>query len=132
MIRLPPRSTRSDTLFPYPTLFRSRRLDAASGAGARGGGRAGSADLTITANKQTSTKRGLEMARRKMVAGNWKMKGARDANATLVHDNTFESKRFPGIDIVVCPQAVYIESIAAALSGRSVQPGGQTLSEQPQ
>src|SRR3546814_1044671 len=24
MIRLPPRSTRTDTLFPYPTLFRSR------------------------------------------------------------------------------------------------------------
>src|SRR3546814_8157338 len=25
MIRLPPRSTRTDTLFPYPTLFRSHR-----------------------------------------------------------------------------------------------------------
>src|SRR3546814_9134969 len=24
MIRLPPRSTRTDTLFPYPTLFRSK------------------------------------------------------------------------------------------------------------
>src|SRR3546814_13649773 len=58
------------------------------------------------------------------------MNGARDANATLVHDITFESKRFPGIDIVVCPPAVYIESIAAALSGSSVQLGGQTLSEQ--
>src|SRR3546814_7266496 len=26
MIRRPPRSTRTDTLFPYPTLFRSQRL----------------------------------------------------------------------------------------------------------
>src|SRR3546814_6698480 len=26
MIRLPPRSTRTDTLFPYTTLFRSRRF----------------------------------------------------------------------------------------------------------
>src|SRR3546814_4039131 len=26
MIRLPPRSTRTDTLFPYTTLFRSQRL----------------------------------------------------------------------------------------------------------
>src|SRR3546814_6992896 len=25
MVRRPPRSTRTDTLFPYPTLFRSRR-----------------------------------------------------------------------------------------------------------
>src|SRR3546814_14091845 len=29
MIRLPPRSTRTDTLFPYTTLFRSRRLELA-------------------------------------------------------------------------------------------------------
>src|SRR3546814_14486282 len=27
MIRRPPRSTRTDTLFPYTTLFRSLRLD---------------------------------------------------------------------------------------------------------
>src|SRR3546814_2357160 len=27
MIRLPPRSTRTDTLFPYTTLFRSKDLD---------------------------------------------------------------------------------------------------------
>src|SRR3546814_20446407 len=26
MLRRPPRSTRTDTLFPYPTLFRSRAL----------------------------------------------------------------------------------------------------------
>src|SRR3546814_2432589 len=33
MIRRPPRSTRTDTLFPYTTLFRSRRrLDDARGA----------------------------------------------------------------------------------------------------
>src|SRR3546814_1031660 len=29
MIRLPPRSTRTDPLFPYTTLFRSVRIDAA-------------------------------------------------------------------------------------------------------
>src|SRR3546814_8392194 len=28
MIRRPPRSTRTDTLFPYTTLFRSRKADA--------------------------------------------------------------------------------------------------------
>src|SRR3546814_7931461 len=31
MIRRPPRSTRTDTLFPYTTLFRSARCDRASG-----------------------------------------------------------------------------------------------------
>src|SRR3546814_15007490 len=30
MIRRPPRSTRTDTLFPYTTLFRSRQPDARS------------------------------------------------------------------------------------------------------
>src|SRR3546814_7688314 len=34
MIRRPPSSTRTDTLFPYPTLFRSIRLGAGGGAGA--------------------------------------------------------------------------------------------------
>src|SRR3546814_18412918 len=31
MIRRPPRSTRTDTLLPYTTLFRSNRLDARDG-----------------------------------------------------------------------------------------------------
>src|SRR3546814_8220193 len=33
MIRRPPRSTRTDTLFPYTTLFRSTRAAAAGGGG---------------------------------------------------------------------------------------------------
>jgi len=70
------------------------------------------------------------MARRKMVAGNWKMNGARDSNAALIRDLVFDVKRFPDIDIVVCPPAVFIESVAQALGGSSVQVGGQTLCEQ--
>src|SRR3546814_3616827 len=38
MIRRPPRSTRTDTLFPYTTLFRSRRGLRGVQAGGRGGG----------------------------------------------------------------------------------------------
>src|SRR3546814_13844410 len=37
MIRRPPRSTRTDTLFPYTTLFRSRHVDGIAGASAFGG-----------------------------------------------------------------------------------------------
>src|SRR3546814_12030324 len=36
MIRRPPRSTRTDTLFPYTTLFRSARCDAAAAQRSRG------------------------------------------------------------------------------------------------
>src|SRR3546814_12820124 len=35
MIRRPPRSTRTDTLFPYTTLFRSARFSADSGGSKR-------------------------------------------------------------------------------------------------
>src|SRR3546814_10916046 len=35
MIRRPPRSTRTDTLFPYTTLFRSRRPDSELGSQTR-------------------------------------------------------------------------------------------------
>src|SRR3546814_13473307 len=36
MIRRPPRSTRTDTLFPYTTLFRSDRREGRRAAGGRG------------------------------------------------------------------------------------------------
>src|SRR3546814_3851797 len=39
MRRRPPRSTRTDTLFPYTTLFRSGRLRPRKGADRRRGGR---------------------------------------------------------------------------------------------
>src|SRR3546814_1408330 len=39
MIRRPPRSTRTDTLFPYTTLFRSDRVDRAVFGGAEHGDR---------------------------------------------------------------------------------------------
>src|SRR3546814_3027799 len=39
MIRRPPRSTRTDTLFPYTTLFRSVRCQAAGGDEGRAAGR---------------------------------------------------------------------------------------------
>src|SRR3546814_6595665 len=37
MIRRPPRSTRTDTLFPYTTLFRSPRAGGSEGGGVRRG-----------------------------------------------------------------------------------------------
>src|SRR3546814_12318915 len=46
MIRRPPRSTRTDTLFPYTTLFRSAvRAAALRGVRSSAPGRAGAVDL---------------------------------------------------------------------------------------
>src|SRR3546814_4404566 len=53
MIRRPPRSTRTDTLFPYTTLFRSGRTRQSQGTGGpapcarRGAGCAGMAPLRV-------------------------------------------------------------------------------------
>ena len=69
------------------------------------------------------------MNRRKMVAGNWKMNGARDANTSLVHELLFDVRKFSSVDVVVCPPALYIESVRDQLQGSPVQLGAQTLSE---
>src|SRR3546814_12096730 len=47
MIRRPPRSTRTDTLFPYTTLFRSCRCARPDAAYARNGARAGREDRLV-------------------------------------------------------------------------------------
>jgi triosephosphate isomerase len=70
------------------------------------------------------------MKRRPFVAGNWKMNGAREANAALVRKLLAGAAGCPGVDIAVCPPAVYLESVAALLKGSSIALGAQTLSEQ--
>src|SRR3546814_3201082 len=52
MIRRPPRSTRTDTLFPYTTLFRSMSFDIADNLELAGG-------LRYTHEKRTTTNRNL-------------------------------------------------------------------------
>jgi triosephosphate isomerase len=70
------------------------------------------------------------MARRPLVAGNWKMNGSRDSNASLMHDIVLEARNCPDVDILVCPPAVYVESVGRLLEGSAIQLGAQTLSEQ--
>lgn len=70
------------------------------------------------------------MNRRALVAGNWKMNGSRDSNANLIHDIVLEVRKYPGIDVLVCPPSVYVESVGRQLEGSAVQLGGQDLSEQ--
>src|SRR3546814_7844534 len=49
MIRRPPRSTRTDTLFPYTTLFRSSNNDNNDSNGG-GGGNGGTVNVTNSGN----------------------------------------------------------------------------------
>ncbi len=70
------------------------------------------------------------MARRALVAGNWKMNGSRDSNASLIHDIVLDVRKYPDIDVLVCPPAIYLESVGRQLEGSPVQLGGQNLCEQ--
>jgi len=70
------------------------------------------------------------MNRRKLVAGNWKMNGASDANANLIRDLVFDAKKFPDVEILVCPPVVYLEAVRQQTNGSPVHLGAQTLSDQ--
>jgi triosephosphate isomerase len=68
--------------------------------------------------------------RRYLVAGNWKMNGSRQANAALVAGVAAGLSRSPDVEVVVCPPAVYVESVGALLKGTPMRLGAQNLSEQ--
>ncbi|HEX4895366.1 MAG TPA: triose-phosphate isomerase [Solimonas sp.] len=70
------------------------------------------------------------MTRRMMVAGNWKMNGSRGANTSLVHDIVFDARKTPDIEVLVCPPALYLESVGQQIAGSPVQLGAQDLCEQ--
>lgn len=70
------------------------------------------------------------MTRQKLVAGNWKMNGTRDANTSLVRDIVLDLKRCPGVEVLLCPPAVYLESVSTQIKGSPVLLGGQNLSAQ--
>ncbi|HVT36508.1 MAG TPA: triose-phosphate isomerase [Nevskiaceae bacterium] len=70
------------------------------------------------------------MARQYLVAGNWKMNGSSDANAKLVRDLLFDVKKYPDVEVVVCPPMLYVESVGKLIAGSKIGLGAQTLCEQ--
>lgn len=70
------------------------------------------------------------MARQKMVAGNWKMNGTRAGNASLVRDIVLDARKYPSVEILVCPPSVYLDSVGVSLKGSTVALGAQNLSDQ--
>jgi triosephosphate isomerase (TIM) len=65
--------------------------------------------------------------RRPLVAGNWKMNGSRAMAADLAAGVAGEVVH--GVDVLLCPPAVYIDTVAAAVRGRAVLVGAQDCSE---
>ncbi|MGQ0585980.1 MAG: triose-phosphate isomerase [Gammaproteobacteria bacterium] len=68
--------------------------------------------------------------RRYLVAGNWKMNGSRAANAALVEKTVAGLAKSRDVEAVVCPPAVYLDSVAQALRGTAIKLGAQNLCEQ--
>jgi len=67
--------------------------------------------------------------RRYLVAGNWKMNGSRQANAALVEKTVAGLARCSDVEVLVCPPAVYLESVGQAVRGTPVRLGAQNLSD---
>jgi triosephosphate isomerase len=76
-------------------------------------------------------------ARRRIVAGNWKMNLDHAAAVALTKDVAAGAASCTGVDLVLCPPAIYLEAVASALqladgsSPSGVTLGGQNLHDQP-
>lgn len=65
--------------------------------------------------------------RRALVAANWKMNGQKARVASLVRELCAGIAGLSALDVVVCPPAVYLAEVQAALKGSSLGLGAQNL-----
>ena len=72
------------------------------------------------------------MQRRYLVAGNWKMNGSYAANSALIAGLKQATAEFGAIEMLVCPPAVYLESVGRELADSHLLLGAQNLCEQVQ
>lgn len=68
------------------------------------------------------------MARRKFVAGNWKMFGNLQANRVLVEGVLAELSHLTQVDVVVCPPFPYLDQVVHLSRGSSLKVGAQDVS----
>ena len=65
--------------------------------------------------------------RRPLIAGNWKMNLDRGAALALATAVALRSKTVPGVDLVLCPPAVYLAAVGDAVRGSPVELGAQNM-----
>jgi len=70
------------------------------------------------------------MARRPLVAGNWKMHGLKSSAGEL-QSIIAGAQRLPNVELIVCPPATLIAGFAAAARGSPVIIGGQDCHTEP-
>lgn len=70
--------------------------------------------------------------RTRLVAGNWKMHGSRDANRRLVSEILAGISRAGNVELAVCAPYPYLGQVADALANSAVAWGAQNVSEHAQ
>jgi triosephosphate isomerase len=70
------------------------------------------------------------MKRPYLVAGNWKMNGGKDANRSLIDGIAAGLGRCANVEVLVCPPAVYLESVLELIDDREISLGAQNLCDQ--
>ncbi|MCX6005519.1 MAG: triose-phosphate isomerase [Chloroflexi bacterium] len=65
--------------------------------------------------------------RRPLIAGNWKMNTTADEAINLVNDMLTELIGFTGVDCVLCPPFISLQSLSKLLKGTSIGLGAQNM-----
>jgi len=71
------------------------------------------------------------MARRPLVAGNWKMHGSRADNTALLEGLLHAKQAESSAEVLVCPPFVYLLEAARMLKSSHIALGGQSLCAEP-
>lgn len=72
------------------------------------------------------------MSRGYLVAGNWKMNGSSASNAALIEGLLRGIAECPAIDVLVCPPAVYLDTVGQHIKAAPIALGAQNVSDQHQ
>ena len=65
--------------------------------------------------------------RRPLVAGNWKMNGTRKSVVELIDGIKGGLGHHPAVEVLVCPPALFIDSVASQLKGSEIRLGAQNV-----
>ncbi|MCL4195101.1 MAG: triose-phosphate isomerase [Thermoguttaceae bacterium] len=67
------------------------------------------------------------MSRRQLIAGNWKMNLDRAGAVSLAEGVVKAAEKVEGVDLAVCPPAVYLHAVSKVVAGTKVALGAQNM-----
>ncbi len=70
--------------------------------------------------------------RKPFVAGNWKMHGNKASILSLMTGLNQQASDIEGVDVAVCPPAIYLDYVSKQLGGSSIALGAQNMATEPE